>query len=451
MNSQTRLFNSSIVNENIGTPSAPPPPSQQQQQSQTMQAYNIRVPNHARPNQPFAVSVNGRTIQVQCPSNARPGMTVQIRIPGPTGSPPGVQSATDLNRPPETPSSSAAPRMLTINQMFEVTVPQGVQPGQPFSLMAGGQRVLVNCPHNARPGSRIRFQIPMTVPDTSANNSARPSTTSIQKGVAFKYDTQDGWVRTVRVSDMKFTWIKVDDKGEIISASSNNDKFNVENSAFVRQLLFLQGNDKRMRTGKLSLVPASEYSVNANIEENGKKIVESTELSRVQTMKFHAKTGWFLQTCKKLGVPWEDGHMRIAIRREHLLSDSINAVMSLGREDLRKIWRFEFMGEMGVDAGGLAKEWFLLVSQAIFDADSGLWISSEGNQMLMRINPSSEVSCPEDHLIYFRFLGRVLGKALFEGQIVGGHMVQYLYKYMLVSPFILILTLIFQSRNEYSQ
>ena len=92
------------------------------------------------------------------------------------------------------------------------------------------------------------------------------------------------------------------------------------------------------------------------------------------------------------------------------------------------------MGEAGIDAGGLAKEWFLLVTKAIFDADSGLWLSSTGNQMLMRINPASEISCPEDHLIYFRFLGRVLGKALFEGQIVSGHMVQYLYKYFLGWP-----------------
>ena len=75
-----------------------------------------------------------------------------------------------------------------------------------------------------------------------------------------------------------------------------------------------------------------------------------------------------------------------------------------------------------------------MVTKAIFDADSGLWLSSSGNQMLMRINPASEVSCPDDHLIYFRFLGRVLGKALFEGQIVSGHMVQYLYKYMLGWP-----------------
>lgn len=435
MNSQTRLVNSRIVsNEDVMNSSNNLPggnTTTTQQQTQQMQAFNIRVPDHARPNQPFAVSVNGREIQVQCPPNARPGMTVQIRIP--SGPPPGIETATNLNRPPEAPTNNnqpPTPRTRTITQTFEVTVPNGVRPNQPFSLMAGGQRVLVTCPRDARPGSRIRFQLPITVPDTSSEPSNR---NQVQKGLALRYDTQDGWVRTVRVSDMKFTWIKVDQQGEILS-STNGDKFDVENTAFVRKLLFLKGNDERMRTGRISLVPASDYSIDADIVEGGKKIVTSTELSRVQTMKFNAKTTWFLQTCKKLGVPWDEGHMRIVIRREHLLADSINAVMSLGREDLRKVWRFEFMGEMGIDAGGLAKEWFLLVSKAIFDADSGLWLSSEGNQMLMRINPSSEISCPDDHLIYFRFLGRVLGKALFEGQIVAGHMVQYLYKYMLGWP-----------------
>jgi len=477
MNSQTRLFNNNSninnnnnINNNTLASSQPLQPSQPQPQPQPpqMQTFNVRVPNHARPGANFAVSVNGRTIQVQCPPNARPGMTVQIRVPAPgapsrTGPPPGMQSATDLSRPPDANNSSnnqtntnnnnvGSSRTRTVNQTFEVTVPVGVSPNQAFSLMAGGQRVLVSCPPNARPGTRIRFNLPMEVPDTTTTSGSSTSESSlagsgvvensfgnkskkneIMGGVALKYDTQDGWVRTVRVTDMKFTWIKLDPNGEVISLS-NSTKFDVHNSAFVRDLVFLKGNDARMRTGTLSLVPASKYSVDSNIKENGKEVLNYAEISNIQTKSFDEKTTWFLKSCKKIGVPWDQGHMRIAVRREHLLTDSITAVMSLGREDLRRIWRFEFMGEMGIDAGGLAKEWFLLVTQAIFDGDSGLWVSSEGNQMLMRINPASEISCPEDHLIYFRFLGRVLGKALFEGQIVAGHMVQYLYKYMLGWP-----------------
>ena len=37
------------------------------------------------------------------------------------------------------------------NQMFEVTVPDGVRPGQPFALIANGQRVMVTCPPDVGP------------------------------------------------------------------------------------------------------------------------------------------------------------------------------------------------------------------------------------------------------------------------------------------------------------
>ena len=87
-----------------------------------------------------------------------------------------------------------------------------------------------------------------------------------------------------------------------------------------------------------------------------------------------------------------------------------------------------------MDAGGLAREWFELVSKKLFDPDFGLFLPSATNQMAMRINPDSELACPEDHLIYFRFLGRVMGKALFDGQLIAGHMVRHLYKHILGWP-----------------
>lgn len=432
MNSQTRIMNANILPDtsasgsgSAGSPSAPPasaPPS-----NAPPQAYNVQIPPNTRPGANFPVSVNGRTITVQCPMNARPGMTVRIVPPiSLVGPPPGMQSATNINRPPEARNNnppSTAPRK-TVNQTFEVIVPNGVRPNQPFSLIAGGQRVLVTCPPNARAGTKIRFNLPVSVPGSSG--------TKKQIDVSLKYDTEDGWIRSIRVTDMKFMWIRMDQAGEVMTSDG---EFHVDTSAFVRDLAFLKGNDDRMRTGKLSIVPASEHTVDSVIKNSkGGNVVDYSEIAEVQRQTFDEKATWLLKTCKSMGVPWDEGHLRICVRRDDLLSDSVEAVMSLGREDLKKVWRFEFMGEVGIDAGGLAKEWFLLVTKALFDADSGLWLSSEGNQMLMRINPASEVSCPEDHLIYFRFLGRVLGKALFEGQLVSGHMVQYLYKYLLGWP-----------------
>ena len=44
------------------------------------------------------------------------------------------------------------------------------------------------------------------------------------------------------------------------------------------------------------------------------------------------------------------------------------------------------------------------------------------------------MSCPDDHLIYFRFAGRVIGRALFDRQLIKGHMVRMIYKHLLGWP-----------------
>ena len=113
------------------------------------------------------------------------------------------------------------------------------------------------------------------------------------------------------------------------------------------------------------------------------------DLATAQVKDFGAKAQWFQDTCAQLCVEWNEGHMRMNVRREFLLGDSVDDVMSLSRKDLRKLWRFEFIGEAGIDAGGLAREWFQLVTSEIFDPDMGLWQSSATNQMSMTINPMS--------------------------------------------------------------
>jgi HECT-domain (ubiquitin-transferase) len=44
------------------------------------------------------------------------------------------------------------------------------------------------------------------------------------------------------------------------------------------------------------------------------------------------------------------------------------------------------------------------------------------------------VSCPDDHLVYFRFIGRLVGRALFDRQLIKGHMVRMIYKHLLGWP-----------------
>lgn len=187
----------------------------------------------------------------------------------------------------------------------------------------------------------------------------------------------------------QFQWIRMDDGGNV----DTNKRFDAKTAAYVRKLEFVEGHDPRMRTGLLSLVTANDPAavVDSRIKgpDGRSDLVSYADIAAAQVMTFEDKAQWFQDTCAQLCVEWNEGHMRMNVRREYLLSDSMEAVMSLSRKDLRKVWRFEFIGEAGIDAGGLAREWFQLVTEEIFDPDMGLWKSSATNQMLMEINPAS--------------------------------------------------------------
>ena len=406
-------------------------------------AYMVTIPPGILGGQQFPVTIQGQQLMVTCPQNARPGMSVRVVPPPPP---------TDVTRGPSGRPQPPDRRKDDKTQLFEVEVPRGVMPGQPFALLAGGQRVLVTCPPNACPGQRIRFKLPLALLN-------RPKVTNEAAKVRLKYD-KDGWTRTVRLTDLKFQWVRMDDKGDV----DQRQRFDINRSAYVRKLVFRPGEDPRIRTGILSLVPAADAVVDSKIKSaDGRDLVSYEDIADAQVKAFEEKADWFQRTCAQLCVEWNEGHMRMNVRRQFLLGDSVDAVMSLSRKDLRKLWRFEFIGEAGIDAGGLAREWFELVTKEIFDPDMGLWQSSAVNQMCMQINPASgtwikacwfsvwsfkgyshsylHISsllyaeyCCEDHLVYFRFLGRVMGKALFDRQLVAGHMVQHLYKHLLAWP-----------------
>ena len=69
-------------------------------------------------------------------------------------------------------------------------------------------------------------------------------------------------------------------------------------------------------------------------------------------------------------------HLVLNVRRDCLVDDSLKAVSEViggGGEDIKKGLKINFKGEEGVDAGGLRKEWFLLLVREVFNPDYGKW------------------------------------------------------------------------------
>ncbi|CAM9132689.1 unnamed protein product [Chrysoparadoxa australica] len=404
-------------------------PASSQGIGRNSQVYTATVPQGARPGGQFNVTINGRSATVSCPENVRPGMQIRIRLPaessGSAGAPGGARagngvSGSDGNRPSS-----------TLHQTFEVTVPNGVRPGQPFALIANGQRVIVHCPAEASPGQQIRFQLPIQLSETQLQS------------YNIHYD-KDGWVRCVG-TDLKFHWVKHASDAEVSQLSlpcqggeplaatdaplpkrlsRQGSTFNIQGSAFVRKLT---GSGPGQQ---LVLVRAEDATLDASVPEAS---LTFQHLSKVSTLPFPRKMAWFHQQCDVLRIPWDVEHQHIKVRRSALLEDSMRALMTIKAEQMRQRFRYEFIGEPGVDAGGVAREWFHLTSEQLFNPNFALFQYSAINQMCMQLNPASGVA-NDEHVEYFKFAGRLLGKALFDNQLVQAHLVRPLYKHLLAWP-----------------
>ena len=107
----------------------------------------------------------------------------------------------------------------------------------------------------------------------------------------------------------------------------------------------------------------------------------------------------------------------VRVRKARILEDGMEAMARVGAniKDRIVVKYVNDFGEeeAGIDAGGLFKDFVTDLSGRIFDPSYGLFCTTTAN--LMYPNPSAAVLFdPHEMDTMFVFLGRVLGKALFE-------------------------------------
>ncbi|XP_075161802.1 E3 ubiquitin-protein ligase Nedd4 isoform X3 [Haematobia irritans] len=121
----------------------------------------------------------------------------------------------------------------------------------------------------------------------------------------------------------------------------------------------------------------------------------------------------------------------IRVRRVSILEDSYRIISQVTKTDLlkTKLW-IEFEGETGLDYGGLAREWFYLLSKEMFNPYYGLFEYSAMDNYTLQINNGSGL-CNEDHLHYFKFIGRIAGMAVYHGKLLDAFFIRPFYKMML--------------------
>ncbi|KAM7208684.1 putative E3 ubiquitin-protein ligase [Naviculisporaceae sp. PSN 640] len=118
------------------------------------------------------------------------------------------------------------------------------------------------------------------------------------------------------------------------------------------------------------------------------------------------------------------------IRRDCLVDDSLKAVREViggGGEEIKKGLKIIFRGEEGVDAGGLRKEWFLLLVREVFNPDHGMFIYDEDSRYCY-FNPNALEPSEQ-----FFLVGVVFGLAIYNSTILDVALPPFAFRKLLMA------------------
>ncbi|KAK7006156.1 HECT-domain-containing protein [Favolaschia claudopus] len=109
--------------------------------------------------------------------------------------------------------------------------------------------------------------------------------------------------------------------------------------------------------------------------------------------------------------------LHVIIRRENIAQDGFDRLKDLDLKSRIGITFIDKFGEeeAGIDGGGVFKEFFTSLCKEAFDTDRGLWLANKKNELY----PNPHSYAVETHnLNWYRFIGRIIGKAMYEGILV---------------------------------
>ncbi|EAU91398.2 Huwe1 protein [Coprinopsis cinerea okayama7 len=125
--------------------------------------------------------------------------------------------------------------------------------------------------------------------------------------------------------------------------------------------------------------------------------------------------------------------LQLNVRRARVFEDSFQHLQRKTGDQIKygKL-NVRFYDEEGVDAGGVTREWFQILARQMFDPNNALFQPCAADKQTYQPNKNSWVN-PE-HLSFFKFVGRVIGKAIFDGRLLDAYFARSLYRQLLGKP-----------------
>lgn len=161
------------------------------------QVYRVTVPIGVRPGQEFTVHAGSRRVRVKCPSNSRPGHSLQITLPPEPVTHNQLLKVAPLTSADDDKVGGGAVAMTSevrkVNdaalesggtaQTHLVVIPPNIYPGMQFTVNVDGQRFMVTCPPNAGPNMKVRIVPPTRTEEPQAAPKTQVFEVTVPPGV----------------------------------------------------------------------------------------------------------------------------------------------------------------------------------------------------------------------------------------------------------------------------
>jgi E3 ubiquitin-protein ligase HUWE1 len=153
-----------------------------------------------------------------------------------------------------------------------------------------------------------------------------------------------------------------------------------------------------------------------------------------KVLEFDNKRNYFSRSVRARGAHLQShrgsGTLNLQVRRDDVFTDSFKSLYYKTGDEIKfgKL-NVKFLNEEGIDAGGVTREWFQALSRQMFNADWALFTPVSSDRTTFHPNKLSSIN-PE-HLTYFKFIGRIIAKALYEGRVLDCYFSRAVYKRIL--------------------
>lgn len=177
-------------------------------------------------------------------------------------------------------------------------------------------------------------------------------------------------------------------------------------------------------------------------KNRGKAILTKEEMNKIATKNsnliknetYYKKRIWLLKQINNKIYDKSGANTTLVVSRDNVLEESFNQFMTTFELDLKKAMQIFFVDEVAHDVGGVYREWYTILFDSIFSPIQNFFTQVDErclgkNTFFIPITPPKVYSqnCNE----YYEFIGKVIGKAIFDKITIKSNFNLILIKHLL--------------------